>query len=913
MKKFILFSFILSSLIAGQSEAASTPQVWWVDLKNGNDNSAGSTEVTAFKTVHKALESNSWNSGDTIKVKPSINPDGSFGYYDFGDKEININTTKDFVLMGTKGADSTIFNAEGKSRHFNISGTLSRSTQIRGITFYNGDRSSNGSSGGSIELSGGNVKLQFVECVFDSNRVDFSSDYNSGANGGAITIYYSKPIFIGCTFKNNYVIGRDTHGGAIYIDNANSVSDMQDTIIFKKTKFIKNYAKANNSVYGGAVYARVNTYFENCLFLDNGIDGSNNSNNNGYDTHGGAIFSNPKYSTTGGKVIIVNSTFDGNYAIAKSTNAWPDGAVLSYGIWDEQVTRKAYVFNTIITNSIIKRNGVDLRNVRDNGKYDIFWAQDNNKLTVDYSNIEGSTNQPWADDNVFDVNPAYNDTAKLDYSLSDKSPLIGKGISNWSDEGLNAPTEDMLGNTRPNPSGSNPDMGAYENSKSASTAPMPVSGLTIQSATASAILSWSKNKVSLGSSTDADNIQYQIYQNGTNVAQTTTTTYTVTGLTNGTTYSFTVSAKNTSTGIEGAQSGAKTVKPIYSGPKWYVAASGGKSSGTDDDDLGSSTVPLNHISSALELAATGDTIVMMKGTHSGSNNRGINEDGNKSFVIIGDPDYSADQTIIDAGARDRHFTFDNNEDTTFQIIGLTLYNGKTTSRGGGSIKIENGGVKIKNVIFKENYSTGEDWSTSGAIWMERSGKTIIDGCSFDGNYIYNTEAGNIGGAIFASHQNNKSDTLKIINSIFKNNYVKTKHGAKGGAIGIYHYQAVIENNLFYDNYVQSAVGENVNNQNASAGAVYIYNPNYWDSNSQSTKALLVLLRNNTIVNNYVKSDDSQSWLEGAGVEFHGGDPGLIISFNNIVWGNKLVGRENNRQVYFDTWNDDLKIYEDYNW
>ena len=101
--------------------------------------------------------------------------------------------------------------------------------------------------------------------------------------------------------------------------------------------------------------------------------------------------------------------------------------------------------------------------------------------------------------------------------------------------------------------------------------------------------------------------------------------------------------------------------------------------------------------------------------------------------------------------------FDNNEDTTFQIIGLTLYNGKTTSRGGGSIKIENGGVKIKNVIFKENYSTGEDWSTSGAIWMERSGKTIIDGCTFDGNYIYNTEAGNIGGAIFASHQNNKSD------------------------------------------------------------------------------------------------------------------------------------------------------------
>ena len=69
-KKFILFSFILSSLIAGQSEAASTPQVWWVDLKNGNDNSAGSTEVTAFKTVHKALESNSWNSDIQSRLSP---------------------------------------------------------------------------------------------------------------------------------------------------------------------------------------------------------------------------------------------------------------------------------------------------------------------------------------------------------------------------------------------------------------------------------------------------------------------------------------------------------------------------------------------------------------------------------------------------------------------------------------------------------------------------------------------------------------------------------------------------------------------------------------------------------------------------------------------------------------------------
>ncbi len=180
----------------------------------------------------------------------------------------------------------------------------------------------------------------------------------------------------------------------------------------------------------------------------------------------------------------------------------------------------------------------------------------------------------WSGDNTYEVVPVYNDSANGDYSLSDKSPMIGAGVATWSDEGLSAPTEDILGNARPNPSGSDPDMGAYENSNSASTAPLPVSGLTVTRATEGASLSWGVVKESLSSSTNASNIEYQIYQDGTNVAQTASTSYSVTGLSNGTTYSFTVSAKNTSTGVEGAQSGAETVTPRYQGPKWYVAASG---------------------------------------------------------------------------------------------------------------------------------------------------------------------------------------------------------------------------------------------------------------------------------------------------------------------------------------------------
>ena len=123
------------------------------------------------------------------------------------------------------------------------------------------------------------------------------------------------------------------------------------------------------------------------------------------------------------------------------------------------------------------------------------------------------------------------------------------------------------------------------------------------------------------------------------------------------------------------------------------------------------------MSSAIELAVKGDTIVMMKGTHSGSNNRGIDWNASKSLVIMGDPNYVADSTIIDAGGRDRHFKFDSGEDTTYQVIGLTLYNGKTTeSYGGGSVSIrDNSSPVFRKVIFKQNVNEADNWEGGGAV------------------------------------------------------------------------------------------------------------------------------------------------------------------------------------------------------
>jgi len=86
-------------------------------------------------------------------------------------------------------------------------------------------------------------------------------------------------------------------------------------------------------------------------------------------------------------------------------------------------------------------------------------------VTISYSDIRGGldgivTNNGtvnWDDETNINADPLFvND----DYHLSDCSPCIGAGIMTTY-----VPDKDIEGNTRPYPLGSNPDMGAYENSR----------------------------------------------------------------------------------------------------------------------------------------------------------------------------------------------------------------------------------------------------------------------------------------------------------------------------------------------------------------------------------------------------------------------------------------------------------------
>ena len=162
MKRYILKLLVFSSFLFAQQSAVGDPIVYWVDGTNGNDSNAGTTEATAFKTVHKVIEGGyfSPNWVDTVKVKA--------GTYDFKDDEMHTSSSRNFVLIGVEGASKTIFDAGGSGRHMSIDDAVTGST-IQGITFQGG-KAENWPGGGSIYISY-TAKVDFVDCVWKNNSL----------------------------------------------------------------------------------------------------------------------------------------------------------------------------------------------------------------------------------------------------------------------------------------------------------------------------------------------------------------------------------------------------------------------------------------------------------------------------------------------------------------------------------------------------------------------------------------------------------------------------------------------------------------------------------------------------------------------------------------------------------------------
>jgi len=85
---------------------------------------------------------------------------------------------------------------------------------------------------------------------------------------------------------------------------------------------------------------------------------------------------------------------------------------------------------------------------------DELYVDDTSVVDITYSDIQGG----WPGEGNIDAEPLFVDPDSGDYHLTDYSPCIGAGIMT-----TDVPTEDFEGDPRPNPTESNPDMGADEN------------------------------------------------------------------------------------------------------------------------------------------------------------------------------------------------------------------------------------------------------------------------------------------------------------------------------------------------------------------------------------------------------------------------------------------------------------------
>lgn len=95
---------------------------------------------------------------------------------------------------------------------------------------------------------------------------------------------------------------------------------------------------------------------------------------------------------------------------------------------------------------------------------------------LDTTNANGDSCDTYC--NIF-LDPMFVDTAAGDFHLTDDSHCIGAA------DPIGGPSDDIEGNPRPNPPGSNPDIGAYEHWLAG-----PVRNLVISISSGNAVLNW---------------------------------------------------------------------------------------------------------------------------------------------------------------------------------------------------------------------------------------------------------------------------------------------------------------------------------------------------------------------------------------------------------------------------------------
>ncbi|MCK4696180.1 MAG: T9SS type A sorting domain-containing protein [Candidatus Cloacimonetes bacterium] len=397
--------------------------------------------------------------GDTVLVQPGIYHEN----INYNGKNITVAslfiTTQDSVYI-----NQTIIDGSYSGSVVTFESGEDSTAILRGFTIINGEATQGGG----------------IHCANSSPKIDniLVTENYSGHGAG---IYLND--FNG-TLSNCQIISNSCFcgwGGGIYIDESNIT--LQNSIIQDNTSSLD--CDPYESGYGGGIYCRY-SYIE----LEN-VNISNNYSN-----------------YMGGGICLINSMANIYRSIMNNNESTNGGA-----IWfSSNESNSLNIVNTMIFQNFASYNGSAIKNLSDSpisimnsticenlSDYggaivignnaslylinDICWnnypyaishyTDDPVYIYITYSNILGgqngidvmyNTELYWLDGNI-NQNPYFIAPNEWNYQLSDSSLCIGAGIDSCeiNDILFNSPNLDIIGNPRPNPVGSMPDMGAYEN------------------------------------------------------------------------------------------------------------------------------------------------------------------------------------------------------------------------------------------------------------------------------------------------------------------------------------------------------------------------------------------------------------------------------------------------------------------